>query len=87
MKLTKKFVIALVGMAIIGSSIAGFTTMQASSTPLVSAVAANTQQVKYNKPKYIFTFIGDGMSYVQLNAAQVYKGVTEQGGINLVSLQ
>ncbi|MEG0152516.1 MAG: alkaline phosphatase [Cellulosilyticaceae bacterium] len=86
MKLTKKFVIALVGMAIIGSSIAGFTTMQASSTPLVSAVAANTQQVKYNKPKYIFTFIGDGMSYVQLNAAQVYKGVTEQGGINLGKL-
>ena len=26
------------------------------------------------KPKYVFLFIGDGMSHTQVNAAQVYNG-------------
>lgn len=86
MKLNKKFVIALVGMAVLASSFVGVTQMQASPTPIVAAAAANTKKVEYKKPKYIFTFIGDGMSYVQLNAAQVYKGATEKGGVNLGKL-
>lgn len=34
------------------------------------------------EPKYIFTFIGDGMSSVQLNAARVFKGAKESKNIN-----
>lgn len=32
------------------------------------------EQASVKKPKYIFLFIGDGMSHTQVNAAQVYKG-------------
>ncbi|MGL4738254.1 MAG: alkaline phosphatase [Cellulosilyticaceae bacterium] len=44
------------------------------------------QTKSYKKPKYIFTFIGDGMSYVQLNAAQVYQGTKNNAGIALDKL-
>ena len=86
MKLSKKIVVALLGMAVIGTSIGNGVRMQADSTPIVKVQEANSQKIKYNKPKYIFTFIGDGMSYVQLNAANIYKGVTEKGGIKLGEL-
>lgn len=33
-------------------------------------------------PKYIFMFIGDGMSYVQVNAAQVYEGNNNYGEVS-----
>ena len=37
-------------------------------------------------PKYIFMFIGDGMSSPQTNAAQVFGGVNEPGRIELDKL-
>lgn len=33
-------------------------------------------------PKYIFMFVGDGMSYVQVNAAQVYEGNNNYGEVS-----
>ncbi|MGL5615917.1 MAG: alkaline phosphatase, partial [Sarcina sp.] len=36
------------------------------------------QNQEYKKPKYVFTFIGDGMSAVQLNAARVALGANEK---------
>jgi alkaline phosphatase len=33
-------------------------------------------------PKYIFMFIGDGMSFPQVQAAQYYKGIEEHGAID-----
>ncbi len=33
-------------------------------------------------PKYIFMFIGDGMSFPQIQAAQYYKGIEEHGAID-----
>ena len=86
MKLTKKLWIALTCVVMMSSTFVGFTSMQAKSVTGGVAVSSITQKVQYNKPKYIFTFIGDGMSYVQLNAAQIYKGVTQNGGVNLGKL-
>lgn len=39
-----------------------------------------------SKPKYVFMFIGDGMSHVQINAAQVLKGNKQQGDLSLGKL-
>jgi Alkaline phosphatase len=43
-----------------------------------------TSSANYNgkTPKYIFMFIGDGMSFPQIQAAQYYKGVEEHGEID-----
>jgi alkaline phosphatase len=38
------------------------------------------------KPKYVFMFIGDGMSHVQINAAQILKGSSEKGNLSLKPL-
>jgi alkaline phosphatase len=38
------------------------------------------------QPKYVFMFIGDGMSHVQINAAQVLKGGNEKGKLSLKPL-
>ncbi|ADY14456.1 alkaline phosphatase [Sphaerochaeta globosa] len=38
------------------------------------------------QPKYVFMFIGDGMSHVQINAAQVLKGSNEKGKLSLKPL-
>lgn len=47
--------------------------------------AETTSTVKWNgkTPKYIFMFIGDGMSYPQIQAAQYYNGVEKNGAINV----
>lgn len=37
-------------------------------------------------PKYIFFFIGDGMSHVQANAARVYKGDNSKGDVQIGDL-
>jgi len=49
-----------------------------------SVVAASDSSVKYSgkTPKYVFMFIGDGMSFPQIQAAQYYKGVEEHGAID-----
>ena len=46
--------------------------------------AATSSSVKYNgkTPKYIFMFIGDGMSFPQIQVTQYYKGVESHGAIN-----
>lgn len=86
MKLSKRLFVALIGVAVMGLTFVGFTSMEAKPVQAASAVSSVAQKVEYNKPKYIFTFIGDGMSYVQLNAAQIYQGVTQKGGVNLGKL-
>ena len=44
------------------------------------------EYTKDSSPKYIFMFIGDGMSSPQTNAAQVFGGVNEPGRIELDKL-
>ena len=45
-----------------------------------------TEQQTAKAPKYIFMFIGDGMSHVQINAAQVLKGNNTKGSVSLEKL-
>lgn len=86
MKLSKKIFTAVLSIALMGATITGFTTIPVKAEANSVVVSKTSESNQYKKPKYIFTFIGDGMSYVQVNSAQIYKGVTEQGGINLGKL-
>ncbi len=53
----------------------------------IHPVEANTMSSKEEgAPKYVFLFIGDGMSYVQVNAAQVYLGNNTPGEVKGESL-
>lgn len=45
---------------------------------------ASDTQVKYKTPKYVFLFIGDGMSYPQFQAASDYLGAVKNKGAALV---
>lgn len=72
-----------------GSIEAGTTATAAGTTstatePIMTADAVSAGELK--TPKYIFLFIGDGMSYVQTNAAQVYLGNNTEGEIATKSL-
>lgn len=85
MKMMKRFLIGFACVVVGTASLVGLSTGASPTTGLIiSTVRTSTEQIK--APKYIFTFIGDGMSSVQLNAARIYKGVNEQGGINLGEL-
>jgi len=44
--------------------------------------AASSANYNGKTPKYIFMFIGDGMSFPQIQAAQYYKGVEKNGAID-----
>lgn len=84
MKLSKKIFAAILCTAFMGTIAVG--TMAVPTRASIGYVTENEKEQTYKKPKYIFNFIGDGMSYVQVNSAQIYKGVTEEGGINLGEL-
>lgn len=53
-------------------------------SPIKPVEAATSESAKYNgkAPKYIFMFIGDGMSFPQIQVAQYYKGVEKNGVID-----
>lgn len=53
------------------------------SKPVVVQASANTWNGK--TPKYVFLFIGDGMSYAQIAAASDYLGVIENEGKRVLS--
>lgn len=52
------------------------------------SIEITTADTEYNgkKPKYIFLFIGDGMSYSQLQLADYYLKETENTGLNILKL-
>lgn len=45
--------------------------------------AASTSNYNGKTPKYIFMFIGDGMSFPQIQVAQYYKGIQAHGSIDV----
>jgi len=58
------------------------------TTPLVSpsvspSVSSDTSSSADGIPKYVFLFIGDGMSFAQINAAQYYAGSDKSGNISI----
>lgn len=48
----------------------------------IEANASSGQQYDGKKPKYIFMFIGDGMSFPQIQATEYYNGVKTNGPID-----
>ncbi|EGD45966.1 Alkaline phosphatase [Ruminiclostridium papyrosolvens DSM 2782] len=60
-----------------------FSSAKASNVGLQNeAVTSNTSKT----PKYIFMFIGDGMAAVQVNSAQIYKGINKHNQMSLKEL-
>jgi len=60
----------------------------APSTSAVQPASAPVEQTApaEKTPKYVFLFIGDGMSHVQVNAAQVYTGNNKSGEVAMKNL-
>ncbi len=69
-KFNKKFLVAIMALLLIASTI--FVAVSAATTPVTQTNNAYTGTA----PKYVFMFIGDGMSYSQIYAAEAYKGKT-----------
>lgn len=63
-------------------------TVAPSSAPTAAPVVAQNTAVSTTAkaPKYVFLFIGDGMSHVQINAAQVLLGDNKPGEVAVKSL-
>ncbi|MCR8744774.1 alkaline phosphatase [Romboutsia lituseburensis] len=73
MKKTKNIIVLGLASLLIMSSLVGCsTTKEISEQNNESQIKVG--QVITKKPKYVFLFIGDGMSHTQVNAAQVYNG-------------
>ncbi len=57
------------------------STATVPQAPASSETVSVAPVVKAKAPKYVFLFIGDGMSHVQVNAAQVYLGNNTSGEV------
>lgn len=83
----KKLLSYVLCLAMIVSSLTGCATVSAHTKstskiqePAISQHLASKSNL-HKVPKYIFMFIGDGMSFVQVNAAQVYEGNNTKGEV------
>ena len=77
-----RFGIGLACLALLSAAFVGFTPQSAAAGAPETAVAAQTDAAASQAmPKYVFLFIGDGMSHVQVNAAQVYNGNNTAGEV------
>lgn len=81
----KRVISALLSCIIIAGTLTGCATANAQTNatnlneiPAISSVLESKSKLT-KAPKYVFMFIGDGMSYVQVNAAQVYEGNNNSG--------
>ena len=79
-----KMIGAIAGIAAISASFVGVsnakveTAVQAKTVKVANKANLKTSSGKI--PKYIFLFIGDGMSYPQIQSAADYLGTTKNGG-------
>lgn len=71
------FLILLVSLSVL----AGCNSQAPAASPSAPAGGASQTSQTTKAPKYIFLFIGDGMSHVQVNAAQVYLGNNKPGEV------
>ncbi len=79
-----KRALALLGAAAMTAALAGCTapapSESAQATPAAATAApAATPEAAANTPKYIFLFIGDGMSYPQIQSTNYYLSALENG--------
>jgi alkaline phosphatase len=76
-KIFKKFLTAVIVFALVCTSI--FIAGKQESTVVdASQKSTKTTTTKVKAPKYVFLFIGDGMSYPQIQAASDYLGAKGQ---------
>lgn len=81
--IVKGITFALVG-AIIVVSIVGSMLQNVPEKNVDTAVVAEAATKKTNIPKYVFLFIGDGMSYPQIQAAMDFYGKDASGSVSEV---
>lgn len=78
----KKLATSFLCLALILSISLGISMANQAIQPANAAVGSTSVQSSVEKnAKYIFMFIGDGMSHVQVNAAQVYEGNNKNGEV------
>ena len=70
----KKIVCGTLGAALLLSATACSGTPAKNDTPDVSQTGSQIETQAAKSPKYVFLFIGDGMSYPQFQAASDYLG-------------
>ena len=74
----KKWIATTLTLALAAASLAGCTTGAAADTSQNSASGEAVSQTEQAKaPKYVFLFIGDGMSYPQIQSTSDYLGALE----------
>lgn len=98
----KRFVAILMAAAMVGSLVTGCggtaetttskadtETTTAQSATVASANTAETEQkaTVAGAPKYVFLFIGDGMSYPQIQLTNYYMSASRQDGAKTVSVE
>lgn len=72
----------LVGAGVAAGKAANAETVTVENTANAAGESAKVQTVSQKIPKYIFLFIGDGMSYPQIQSASYYLGaVGSNGGV------
>ena len=85
MKDLTKRAVALLGAASLTFSLAACSNPPASqatsgdSTPAAATAAPTAETASADAPKYIFLFIGDGMSYPQIQSTNYYLSALENG--------
>lgn len=72
MKRPQKYAIILLSAVVATSTLTGCKSTNKAEDALETKTKVAQASIK--KPKYVFLFIGDGMSHTQVNAAQVYNG-------------
>ena len=77
----KRILGSMLALAIV-SGVGYATNSQMIKSQAVQAEEASNSSWDGKTPKYIFMFIGDGMSFPQIQAAQYYKGVEKHGSID-----
>jgi alkaline phosphatase len=90
--IVKKILSVILGLTMAVGALAGCSTQTETAETTNPPASNETAQALANQeetlsiPKYVFLFIGDGMSYVQVNAAQVYLGNNTSGEVETESL-
>ncbi|WFA08353.1 alkaline phosphatase [Tissierella sp. Yu-01] len=84
----KRFLSSILLLAMVVTFITGCTainqdSLTAEPVEAAKATISTNEKTQGKSPKYIFMFIGDGMSAVQVNSAQIYGGINEHNNINL----
>lgn len=80
----KKIISAILCMAMVAGILTGCATANAQTAQKNEQANSQTLTSQSSKaPKYIFMFIGDGMSAVQVNSAQIYGGTNEHNNMKL----